>query len=84
MLVEAFDMPVADDIDFPEIYSRQRVFLKSDDLISKHERLSDIQRVLNYFPAIDSRTIEITNEDSTKPTGIYFRTMSNQEVELSL
>ncbi|MBM9546150.1 hypothetical protein JWG40_03930 [Leptospira sp. 201903074] len=84
MLIEAFDMPVADDLDFPEIYSRQRIFLRSDDQISSQERLADIQRVLDYFPIIDTRTLEVTNEDKQKPIGIYFRTKSNAEVSLSL
>lgn len=84
MLIEAFDMPIADDLDFPEIYSRQRSFLKSDDLVSSQERMSDIQRVLGYFPSIDSRTIEVTNEDKQKPIAIYFRTKTNAEVSFSL
>lgn len=63
-VIEAFDMTPADDIDYPEIFSRQREFLNSSDPVDKQRRIADAHRILRNFPEIDPNTLDITiNED---------------------
>lgn len=63
-VIEAFDMTPADDIDYPEIFSRQREFFNSSDPVDKQRRIADAYRILRNFPEIDPNTLDITiNED---------------------
>ncbi len=45
-VIEAFDMSIADDIDYPEIYSLQRQFANSDDPTDVQRRIMDAKRIL--------------------------------------
>ncbi|EPE86565.1 hypothetical protein LEP1GSC021_4771 [Leptospira noguchii str. 1993005606] len=82
MVIEAFDMTPADDIDFPEMYSNQRKHLHEDDDSGPQERMNDAFRILSQFPQIDSDTIKI----STPKEGlsIYFRLRTGEELSLNL
>ncbi len=65
-VIEAFDMSVADDIDFPEIYSRQREFINSDDPTDKTRRIADAMRILKHFPEINSDSIQVDITDNNR------------------
>ncbi|AYV56129.1 LIC10183 family protein [Leptospira kmetyi] len=56
---EMFEMTVADDIDYPEIYSRQRVALNSTEYGDQAARIRDAERILKIHPAIDSKSIDV-------------------------
>ncbi|WP_061223987.1 LIC10183 family protein [Leptospira weilii] len=82
MVIEAFDMSPADDIDFPEIYSRQRRHLLEDDDSGPQERMNDAVRILEQFPQIDSDTIKISV--LKEGLSIYFRLKTGEELVLNL
>ncbi|MDI7196286.1 hypothetical protein QMM61_06145 [Leptospira santarosai] len=82
MIIEAFDMAPADDIDFPEIYSRQRKHLYEDDDSGPQERMNDAVRILEQFDQIDQSTVNVTIQP--KGLSIYFRLKSGEELSLSL
>lgn len=82
MVMEAFDMTPADDIDFPEIYSRQRKHLYEDDDSGPQERMNDAFRILEQFPQIDSDTIKISV--LKEGLSIYFRLKTGEELVLNL
>ncbi|EIE02833.1 LIC10183 family protein [Leptospira licerasiae] len=82
MVIEAFDMTLADDIDFPEFYSLQRKHLFEEDESGPQERLNDAYRILAQFPQIDQSTVEVSSLD--KGIGISFRLKSGEELSISL
>lgn len=65
-IIEAFDMTPADDIDYPEVFSRQREFLNSDDPIDQSRRIADATRILRNFPEIDPNSIDISIDEKNK------------------
>lgn len=65
-IIEAFDMTPADDIDYPEIYSRQREFLNTEDAVDQTRRIADATRILRNFPEIDQNSIDITIDEKNK------------------
>lgn len=52
-IMEHFDMQIGDDIDFPEIFSKQRENVNSDDLASDMKRVEDAKRILKEYPVKD-------------------------------
>ncbi|MBW9233596.1 hypothetical protein JQK62_15005 [Leptospira santarosai] len=82
MVIEAFDMTPADDIDFPEMYSNQRKHLYEDDDSGPQERMNDAFRILSQFSQIDSDTIKISV--LKEGLSIYFRLKSGEELALNL
>ncbi|ULH28743.1 60S ribosomal export protein NMD3 [Leptospira weilii] len=82
MVIEAFDMSPADDIDFPEIYSRQRKHLYEDDDSGPQERMNDAFRILEQFSQIDSNTIKVSI--LKEGLSIYFRLKTGEELSLNL
>ncbi|EMJ94838.1 LIC10183 family protein [Leptospira alstonii] len=82
MVIEAFDMSPADDIDFPEIYSRQRRHLLEDDDSGPQERMNDAFRILEQFSQIDSNTIKVSI--LKEGLSIYFRLKTGEELSLNL
>lgn len=76
---EHFEMRPADDLDFPELYSRQRRMQGSDDPADGLARIMDAERMLAQHPAIlpDSIAVEL---DATDALTASFRTKSGQFV----
>ncbi|EKN89883.1 hypothetical protein LEP1GSC034_0994 [Leptospira interrogans str. 2003000735] len=56
---EMFEMTVADDLDYPEIYSRQRAAQNSTEFIDQAARVRDAERILNLHPMIDTNSIDV-------------------------
>ncbi|MBE8363434.1 LIC10183 family protein [Leptospira borgpetersenii] len=56
---EMFEMTVADDLDYPEIYSRQRLAMNSTEFMDQAARIRDAERILNLHPMIDSSSIDV-------------------------
>ncbi len=75
-------MSPADDIDFPEIYSRQRRHLLEDDDSGPQERMNDAFRILEQFSQIDSNTIKVSI--LKEGLSIYFRLKTGEELSLNL
>jgi hypothetical protein len=63
-VIEAFDMRIADDIDFPNFFSNQRDSMNSDDPTDEYRRLVDAESILQSIPEIDSDSIEVELVDS--------------------
>jgi len=78
-LLEAMDMPIADDIDYPEFYSSQRESFLSDDPTDEYRRINDAERILARFPEIDSESIEV--DLVGKNLQIQFRLKTGQVVK---
>ncbi|MBM9499370.1 hypothetical protein JWG44_03805 [Leptospira sp. 201903071] len=57
---EMFEMTVADDIDYPEIYSRQRSAGNSTEYSDQAGRIRDAERILKFHPAIDYGSIDVS------------------------
>lgn len=57
---EMFEMTVADDLDYPEIYSRQRAAANSTEYSDQAGRIRDAERILRFHPAIDLQSIEVS------------------------
>jgi len=76
---EHFEMRPADDLDYPEIYSRQRRMQGSDDPADGLARIMDAERMLSQHPAIlgDSIAVDIEDNDTLS---VSFRTKSGQFV----
>ncbi len=76
MVIESFDMPFADDIDFPSWHSRQRQFHNApedtENLSSLAARMIDAQRILVQHPEIDPESIDI-GIDADKTLVIDFK-----------
>ncbi|MCB1157702.1 MAG: hypothetical protein KDK45_09380 [Leptospiraceae bacterium] len=64
-IIEAFDMPPGDDINFPEIYSNQRALLGSDSSGDKLQRIQDAKRMIKYF-GINPDELEISFNKSNE------------------
>ncbi|EKT88113.1 LIC10183 family protein [Leptospira santarosai] len=56
---EMFEMTVADDLDYPEIYSRQRAAMNSTEFMDQAARIRDAERILNSHPMIDTDSIDV-------------------------
>ncbi|MCB1158730.1 MAG: hypothetical protein H7A25_22135 [Leptospiraceae bacterium] len=59
-LIEAFDMPPGDDIDFPSVFSRQRENLNSDNESDVLKRIRDAERILKEQSEIDPDSIQVS------------------------
>jgi hypothetical protein len=59
-LIEMFDMVSGDDIDYPEIYSKQRKAMNSTEFADQAFRIRDAERVLRLHPMIKNDTIEVS------------------------
>ncbi|MBW0433316.1 hypothetical protein DLM76_06575 [Leptospira yasudae] len=57
---EMFEMTVGDDIDYPEIYSRQRIALNSTEYADQAARIRDAERILKLHPLVDPRSIDVS------------------------
>ncbi|AVQ10748.1 Uncharacterized protein XB16_0401 [Leptospira santarosai] len=57
---EMFEMTVADDLDYPEIYSRQRAAMNSTEFTDQAARIRDAERILNLHPMIDTDSIDVS------------------------
>ncbi|AOP32572.1 hypothetical protein A0128_00975 [Leptospira tipperaryensis] len=57
---EMFEMTIADDIDYPEIYSRQRAAANSTEYADQAARIRDAEKFLKFHPAIDARSIDVS------------------------
>lgn len=73
-IIEYFDMQPADDIDFPEIFSRQRSSVNSDDTIDMLRRKRDAERILKSYPEIRLDSILVAIRDNS--LDIQFRLIS--------
>lgn len=58
-IIEHFDMQPADDIDFPEIYSKQREGMNSDDTLDLLIRKQDAERILKSYSEINLESIDV-------------------------
>ncbi|WP_017852033.1 LIC10183 family protein [Leptospira interrogans serovar Szwajizak] len=56
---DMFEMTVADDLDYPEIYSRQRAAQNSTEFMDQAARVRDAERILNLHPIIDTNSIDV-------------------------
>lgn len=59
-VLELFEMRPADDLSYPDLYSRQREYQDADDPVAQQKRRLDAKRLLSYIPEIDQDTINIT------------------------
>ena len=59
-LKEMFEMPLADDIDYPEIFSKQRRAQNSDEYSDQIARVRDAERIIRMHPAIDKTSIDVS------------------------
>lgn len=75
-LVEAMDMAVADDIDYPDFFSKQRQSYLSDDPSDEFRRISDAENILSRFPEIDQDSIDL--EIVSSRLQVQFRLKSGQ------
>jgi hypothetical protein len=82
-VIEAFDMQPADDIFYPEIFSRQREFLNSDDPVDKNRRIADATRILKLFPEINPDSIDVQITESNK-LQVQFSTITGTEFRREL
>lgn len=75
-VMEALELGKADDIDYPGIYSRQRLATNSDESDDRY-RVRDAERILSLNPLIDPDSIdaELTSE---KRLSLNFRLKSGQ------
>lgn len=76
---EHFEMRPADDIDYPELYSRQRRLMNSHEDSDSLERLRDAERILAQHPAIRDSSISVSLE-TDKSLTISFQTLSGVAV----
>lgn len=58
-VIEAMEMRVGDDIDYPAYYSKQRQFQNSEGEDSELERVADAYRVMRYFDDVDQNSVDI-------------------------
>lgn len=63
---EMFEMTVADDIDYPEIFSRQRATMNSSEFSDQAARIRDAERILNLHPAIYGKSVDVKLSESGK------------------
>lgn len=79
-LIEMFDMVSGDDIDYPEIYSRQRRAMNSTEFSDQAFRIRDAERILRLHPSIRNDTIEVSlNRDNQLM--ISFRLTTGEELK---
>jgi hypothetical protein len=76
---EHFEMRPADDLDYPELYSRQRRMQGSDDPSDRLARIMDAERMLAQHPAIVPDSIGV-DLDASDALTVSFRTKSGQFV----
>ncbi|WP_061249279.1 LIC10183 family protein [Leptospira alstonii] len=77
---EMFEMNVADDIDYPEIYSRQRIVLNSTEYNDQAARIRDAERILKLHPSIDSGSIDVTLDMESRIV-VDFRLKTGESVK---
>ncbi|MCE9499162.1 MAG: hypothetical protein K8R21_01400 [Leptospira sp.] len=77
-IVESFEMRNADDIDYPEIYSRQRLSMNSDKLGDRF-RVNDAERIIALNPLINPDSIEVEMTEQ-KRLRLNFKLKSGQAV----
>lgn len=59
-IIEMFDMQVADDIDYPTIFSDQRRFINSDKVEDELERVNQAKKLLESVNEVDKDSIDIS------------------------
>lgn len=62
-IIEMFDMCIADDIDYPAMYSDQRRFVNSDKVEDELERINQAKKLLESVVEIDKDSIDINIEN---------------------
>ncbi|EMO64239.1 hypothetical protein LEP1GSC133_0814 [Leptospira borgpetersenii serovar Pomona str. 200901868] len=77
---EMFEMTVADDLDYPEIYSRQRAAQNSNDSMAQAARIRDAERILNLHPMIDTNSIDV-GLNSDNRLVVSFKLKSGEAVQ---
>lgn len=78
-LIEAMDMSQADDIDYPDMFSKQRESFQSDDPTDEYRRVVDAENILSRFAEIDPESIEV--ELAEKNLQIQFRLKTGQVIQ---
>ncbi|MEM7182718.1 MAG: hypothetical protein AAF518_17525 [Spirochaetota bacterium] len=58
-IITAFDMKPADDIDYPEFFSKQRASINSENPVDVQHRIQDAYRIIEQFPQIDQQSVEV-------------------------
>ncbi|MBE7439132.1 MAG: hypothetical protein HS115_11795 [Spirochaetales bacterium] len=76
---EHMEMRPADDVDYPELYSRQRRMQGSDDDADALARIMDAERILSQHPAIQPDSVSVQYSDAGG-LEMSFRTKSGQTV----
>ncbi|EMN65805.1 hypothetical protein Lepto782_00990 [Leptospira interrogans serovar Canicola] len=77
---EMFEMTVADDIDYPEIYSRQRIAQNSTEYDELSERIQDAERILKFHPIINPQSINIILDEERRLV-VDFRLKTGESVK---
>ncbi|EMN54896.1 LIC10183 family protein [Leptospira interrogans] len=76
---EMFEMQVADDIDFPEIFSKQRVVMNSSEYADQAARLRDAERILCLHPFIETSSLNV-DLNSENNLVVSFRLTTGESV----
>ena len=58
-VIDAMEMSVGDDIDYPYYYSKQRQFQNAEGEDAELERIADAYRILQLFEDIDNDSVDI-------------------------
>ncbi|WP_016759412.1 LIC10183 family protein [Leptospira weilii] len=76
---EMFEMQVADDIDYPEIYSKQRAVMNSSEYADQAARLRDAERILSLHPFIETSSL-VVDLNSENNLIVSFRLTTGETV----
>lgn len=62
-VIDAMEMSIGDDIDYPAYYSKQRQFLNAEGEDAELERVADAYRIMNQFTEVDTDSIDVEMVD---------------------
>lgn len=57
-VIDAMEMVIGDDIDYPGYYSKQRESMNADSEDSDLERVADAYRIMNQFDEVDTDSVD--------------------------